>query len=79
MYWLRELFWICLVHNITLSPTYIKSEDNMIADVLSRIMYPDHAVRVEEILSEFEFCCKDELISHSRSVTEKTTKEGSDV
>lgn len=37
MYWLRELFWICLIYDIFLSPTYIRSEDNKVADILSRV------------------------------------------
>lgn len=43
MFWLRELFWICLVYNIVIYPVYIASEDNVLADLLSRTKYPDYA------------------------------------
>lgn len=36
MYWLRELFWICLIYNIVICPVYIPSEDNVLADLLYR-------------------------------------------
>lgn len=79
MYWLRELFWVCLVYNITLSPTYIRSEDNVVADVLSRLKYPEYASKVEEVLCGFDFCCKNELLSYSRSVAEKSQEESCEV
>lgn len=37
MEWLREIFWICIQHNIQLSPRYISSADNFLADSLSRV------------------------------------------
>lgn len=66
MHWLGELYWICMVYNITLSPTYIRSEDNLIADVLSHVKYPEHTQRVEEVLCNYEICCKSDLLSYSR-------------
>lgn len=79
MYWLRELFWICLIYNIFLSPTYIRSEDNKIADTLSRVQYPEHAAGIEEILSDVNLCCKDSLVSYSRIVAGTSKEEDSKV
>lgn len=33
MYWLCKLFWICMLYNITLSPSYISTEENYTADL----------------------------------------------
>ena len=37
MEWLREIFWVCFIHNIELFASYIRSEDNVLADHLSRL------------------------------------------
>lgn len=38
MRWLRELFWMSFVHNIHIVPLYIRSGDNIKADILSRLV-----------------------------------------
>ena len=57
MYWLRELFWICFVNNIDLFATYIKSEDNVLADALSRAAYPGVTQKCIDLLQKFNMCC----------------------
>lgn len=39
MDWVREIFWVCVLHNIHLQPEYISTEDNVLADTLSRLAY----------------------------------------
>lgn len=56
MNWLREIFWMAVIYNIQLHPTYIASEDNVVADVLSRIPYGNVSVEVCK-----DLCCSDEL------------------
>ena len=57
MSWLRELFWICFVNNIDLFATYIKSEDNVLADALSRAAYPGVTQKCIDLLQKFNMCC----------------------
>lgn len=40
MNWIRELFWLCFVFNIQLVAVHIRSGDNVIADMLSRLSHP---------------------------------------
>ena len=40
MSWLREMFWLCFLMNIDIFATYIASNDNVLADALSRVPYP---------------------------------------
>lgn len=37
MAWLRKLFWIVVIHGMELQQIHIRSEDNVIADTLSRL------------------------------------------
>lgn len=39
MDWVREIFWVCVLHNIQLQPEYISTNDNTLADALSRLAY----------------------------------------
>ena len=36
---LRELFWLCFVYNVHIRCVYIRSEDNVMADYISRLAY----------------------------------------
>ena len=56
MTWLRELFWVYIVNNITLFATYIKSADNILADSLSRAAYPGVAEKCKDLLYQFNMC-----------------------
>ena len=57
MTWLRELFWICFVNNTDMFATYVKSEDNVLADALSRAAYPGITRKCADLLLEFNMCC----------------------
>ena len=37
MWWFRELFWLCFVHDFQLVDSHISSEDNIVPDFLSRV------------------------------------------
>ena len=54
---LRELFWICFVNYIDLFATYIKSEDNVLADALSCTVYPWVTQKCFDLLQDFKMCC----------------------
>ena len=57
MEWLREIFWLCFIHNIEIYSTYIKSADNTLADQLSRLDYRNVAGKCITTLHENEMCC----------------------
>lgn len=61
--WLREIFWVCVVYNIHLIPEYISTENNFVADALSRIS--SGCPKAWDMLLEKinVFCCADHLIS----------------
>ena len=49
--WLRELFWVCKIYSIRLVPLYINTNNNLVADTLSHILYLtlrlENALRVQ--------------------------------
>jgi hypothetical protein len=47
---LRELFAITALHNIVIKASYIKSEDNVVADFQSRLNNPEFALVAAELL-----------------------------
>ena len=57
MTWLRELFWICFVNNIDVFATYIKPEDNVLADTLYHAAYSDVTQKCINLLVDFSMCC----------------------
>ena len=57
MEWLRELFWYCFIYNVELYATYIKSEDNILADQLSRLPYKGYMDKCNISLLENNMCC----------------------
>ena len=57
MGWLREIFWVCFIHNIDLFATYIKSEDNILADHLSRLPYKGYVSKCIKSLDDANMCC----------------------
>lgn len=57
MDWLRRLFWLCMRHNIKIIPSYIQSEENVLADTLSRLLYFTSVEKLEKLLSPFDLCC----------------------
>lgn len=61
MSWLRRLFWLCMCHNIKILPSYVRSEENVAADTLSRIPYYSDVVKFHDRLVKFNLCCFDSL------------------
>lgn len=59
MVWLRELFWECVKLDLELKPVYIRSEDNILADTLSHILYKSTSMKLPDLLSSYDMCCKD--------------------
>lgn len=66
MEWLRRIFWICVTLDIDLCPVYIRSEDNVLADSLSRMLYSSTAKKMSDLVSPYEICCKSGLLSFCR-------------
>lgn len=58
-----------MIYNIVLEPVYIPSEDNVLADLLSRICYPEYAKKMILFLNDNDICCKDRLVNACRSIT----------
>ena len=57
MSWLRELFWMCFIWNIDISPSYIRSADNHLADALSRLPYSSVPDQCTMLLDGLNMCC----------------------
>ena len=57
MSWLREVFWMCFIWNIDITPSYIRSADNHLADALSRLPYRGVPPSCDHLLSELNMCC----------------------
>ena len=59
--WLKEIFWICAVYNITLIPSYINTKSNLVADTLSRLPYFKSEHELLECLRGCDLCCLNDL------------------
>ena len=57
MSWLREIFWMCFIWNIDISPSYIRSADNHLADALSRLPYKGVVGDCDNLLTDLNMCC----------------------
>ena len=57
MVWLREIFWLSVRYNFTLSAVYIASEDNVLCDSLSRLDLPESVRRIRDSMSKDSLCC----------------------
>ena len=57
MTWLREIFWMCFIWNLDISPSYIRSADNHLADALSRLPYKGVTSSCTVNLSNLNMCC----------------------
>ena len=64
MSWLREIFWTCFINNSDVYASYIRSEDNILADALSRVAYSNMPLKCSDLLLQFNMCCS----SPNRSV-----------
>lgn len=68
MEWVKELFWVCALNAIDIKSEYIRSENNVWADHLSRIMYPKNANEMISLVGQTQLCCKGRLLSCCRSI-----------
>lgn len=75
MKWLREIFWISAYNDIELSSEYIRSEDNVAADTLSRLGYENTRLNVQSLLMEYRICCKWLLNHYCRSQASKVEEK----
>lgn len=79
MFWLRELFWICVIYNISLSPTYIPTAENVQADLVSRLAYPEYARSGLVELPKYEICCIESLLNICRDVVGASEEESEEI
>lgn len=63
---LRELFWILVYNDIQLDVRHIPSADNVLADTLSRLYYPDNWDRKCDVICHSSLCCNGEFSSFLR-------------
>lgn len=75
MGWIRELFWGCALNGINIKPRYIRSEDNVLADISSRLSYTEYASEDLEVINDSQICCKANLIHCCRAVLESNTQK----
>ena len=45
--WIREIFWLTAIFNINIIPKYINTNSHLVADTLSRLLYPNIAAHVK--------------------------------
>ena len=76
MRWIRELFWICAFHNIEIIPKYISTEENVVADTLSRIPYAQVASKLEKLLYNSNLCCLNLLFENYRGPPARPEQTG---
>ena len=74
--WLREIFWLCAVFNVSLQPRYISTKSNLVADTLSRLVYFKSDVKLREYLENSGLCCIDSLFMAYRVEGQETAGEG---
>lgn len=85
MNWVREIFWVCVIHDIQLQPEYISTNDNVLADALSRLAYDTKLDHKVELLmtnlccahSLIKFACRLGRVGDSSSFTDTTVSEQS--
>ena len=61
MSWLREIFWLCFIYNVDIYACYIRSEDNVMADALSRCNNPGKLSLCKHLIITNCMCCYDML------------------
>ena len=60
--WLKEIYWLCAVYNINLSPKYVSTKSNLIADTLSRLPYFKGDHEIVKLIGHSELCCLNKLL-----------------
>lgn len=65
---LRELFWVLVNNDIQLDVRHISIVDNLLADTLSRVYYPDKWNAKCAVLKESQLCCNEKFFVFSSQV-----------
>ena len=69
--WLKEIFWLCAVYNISLRPKYISTKSNLVADTLSRLPYFKSGNDMMKLIGNSGLCCLNELFMAYRENEQK--------
>ena len=56
MAWIRELFWLSFIFNFHIVSSYVRSEDNVVPDFLSRFFDPKRRASIPLYL-QADLCC----------------------
>ena len=75
MSWIRELFWLCVIHNVNMIPNYVNTKENVVADTLSRLPYESTRRDAEELLKGYNLCCSQSLFDFCRHNTGGTHQQ----
>lgn len=62
MGWLKEIFWLGAKWDFEIVPEYIPTDENKLADALSRLGYTSYSNANRIAITEVELCCKDKLL-----------------
>ena len=76
MRWIRELFWTCAIYNIEITPKYINTDSNVIADTLSRIPYSQVSSKLEKLIGDSKLCCLNLLFENYRDRPARSKQAG---
>ena len=69
MSWIREIFWLCAIMNICLIPNYVPTQDNVVADTLSRLPYDSTRREAEGLLCSYDLCCSHIIYDFCRGLS----------
>ena len=69
--WLKEIYWLCAIYNITLYPRYVSTKSNLVADTLSRLPYFKSEEEMSLLISNSGLCCLSELFVAYRDIERK--------
>ena len=64
MNWLRELFWLSFLFNFELIPYYVRSQDNFVADTMSRLGYDKYKKVFVRNYNRFSLCCRESILHY---------------
>ena len=70
MSWLRELFWLCFIFNVRIFASYVRSENNTLADSLSRFTEQRKLSLKIDMICSHKMCCSD-VISRAYDVSSR--------
>ena len=74
MSWLRELFWLCFIFNVRLFASYVRSENNILADALSRFNDLSKFNQILDLLYSNYMCCSDVLCRPDNDTAQRESR-----